>query len=190
MTLVLGIDPGSGGAFAVYDTQTRSLVGPIKDVPIWYQQVGKRRRPRIDALGVADLLETYELMGVGFIIMEAVGGHRGQNTAHAFTFGYGVGIVYMACFYSGIPFDTVPPQTWKQVLRVPGKSKADDTAIIARADELLPDSRRLWRGPKGGRLVDRAEAAMIAKYGGDEALSSLSPSEKIRERLKQADTGA
>lgn len=190
MTLVLGIDPGTTGAFAVYDTVTRSIVGDVKDMPVWYQTVGKRQRKRVDALAVAELFDTVELMGVELIVMEAVGGRRAQNAAHAFTFGYGVGIVYMAAFYSGIIIETVPPQTWKQLLRVPGKSKADDTAILQRADELFPSDRAKFRGPQGGKMIDRAEAAMIAKFGAEHVLATFDPKRPISEVYKAADTGA
>jgi hypothetical protein len=192
MTLVLGIDPGSSGAFAVYDTDTRALVGDVHDVPVWFQTVGKRKRKRVDALAIADLLDEFEVMGVELIVMEAVGGRKAQNAAHAFTFGYGVGIIYMACFYSGIVIETVPPQTWKQVLSVPGKSKADDSAIMARADELFPHDRQKFRGERGGKRIDRAEAAMIAKFGGDTILATLDPGADVEMRLAyaNADTGA
>lgn len=192
MTLVLGIDPGSSGAFAVYDTATRALVGEVYDTPVWYQTVGKRKRKRVDALAIADLFDEFEVMGVELVVMEAVGGRKAQNAAHAFTFGYGVGIIYMAAFYSGIVIETVPPQTWKQVLRVPGKGKADDSAIMARADELFPSDRQKFRGVKGGKRIDRAEAAMIAKFGGDEILQTLNPKADVELRLAyaNADTGA
>lgn len=192
MTLVLGIDPGSQGAFAVYDTTTRRLVGPVVDTPVWYQTVGKRKRPRIDAMAIADMFDTYDLMGVSLVVMEAVGGRTGQSASAGFAFGYGVGITYMSAFYSGIVIETVPPQTWKQVLNVPGKSKADDSAILARADELFPDDRAAFKGPKGGKKLDRAEAAMIAKYGGDHILMTLDPKADVENRLAyaNADTGA
>ncbi len=192
MTLVLGIDPGSSGAFAVYDTESRALVGEVYDTPVWYQTVGKRKRKRVDALAIADMFDEFEVMGVELVVMEAVGGRKAQNVAHAFTFGYGVGIIYMAAFYSGIVIETVPPQTWKQVLQVPGKSKADDSAIMARADELFPQDRAKFRGVRGGKNIDRAEAAMIAKFGGDTILQTLNPKADVELRLAyaNADTGA
>ena len=96
----------------------------------------------------------------------------------------------MAAFYSGIVIETVPPQTWKQLMNVPGKSKADDSAIMARADELFPVDRDKFRGDRGGKRVDRAEAAMIAKFGGDHILPTFNPNASIAELYKAADTGA
>jgi hypothetical protein len=192
MALVLGIDPGTSGAFALYSTDTRSVVGEIIDTPVWYQTVGKKKRKRVDAVGITEMFDTYTLMGVDLIVMEAVGGRRAQNAAHAFTFGYGVGIVYMAAFYSGIVMDTVPPQTWKQYLNVPGKSKADDSAILARAEELFPDAREQFRTKRGGKRIDRAEAAMIAKFGGDFIYDKTDPARDIEYAsvYRHMDTGA
>ena len=192
MTLVLGIDPGSSGAMAVYDTQSRSLVGKVYDMPIWWQTVGKRKRKRIDAMAIADLMDEFEVMGVELIVMEAVGGRGGESGSGSFAFGYGVGVLYMAAFYSGIVIESVPPQTWKQILNVPGKSKADDSAIIARANELFPNDRDKFKGPKGGKKLDRAEAAMIAKFGGDVILDTLNPQKDVELRIAYANaaTGA
>jgi hypothetical protein len=192
MTLVLGIDPGHGGAFAVYDTDTRRLVGDVIDCPTWLQVVGKRKRPRIDALAVADMFDVYVMMGVSLVVMEAVGGRPRQSAASGFVFGYTVGVTYMAAFYSGLVIETVPPQTWKQMMSVPGKARADDTAILARADELFPEDRAQFRGPSGGKKIDRAEAAIIAKFGGDIILPTFqgSPGVELRLAYRIADTGA
>lgn len=191
MTLVMGIDPGGEGAFAIYDTDTLKIVGDIWDMPIWYQTVGKARRKRVDALAVADIMDTASLMGVDMVVMEAVGGRKSQNAAHAFTFGYGVGIIYTAVIYQGLVLDTVPPSTWKQKMNVPGKTKAHDSAIVAKAEELFPDARRQFKGPKGGCKVDRAEAAIIAKYGGDIMLGNYKPYDvqATRDKYRNADTG-
>lgn len=190
MTLVLGIDPGANGAFAVYDTTSRRLVGPVQDVPVWFQTVSRKKRKRVDALAIADMFDEFEVMGVQLVVMEAVGGRGGQSAVAGFSFGYTVGVIYMAALYSGIVIETVPPQTWKQMLNVPGKSKADDTAIMARADELFPDDRMQFRGDRGGKKLDRAEAAMIAKYGGDFILSNIMAQKEIdiRAAYKNADT--
>ncbi|MFN3612577.1 hypothetical protein, partial [Tepidimonas sp.] len=108
---------------------------------------------------------------------------------------------YMACVIARLPIETVPPMTWKKLLSVPGKAKNEkagerDRQIVARADEILPDYRRMWRGPKGGILVDRAEAAMLAYFGlvhvlrtVQEPLKNRSDAE-YRLAYRNADTGA
>lgn len=185
MPLVVGIDPGNSGAFAVYDT-TSGLIMSIADMPTWYQQIGKKKRPRIDAVAVAEMFDTFELMSVELVVIEAIGGRPKQSASGGFVLGYGVGLIYMAALYSKIPLETIPPTTWKKVMNVPGKVKAEAGAIIARADELFPQSRQLFRGPRSGEKLDRAEAAMLAKYGGDYVLRTMGGGTDIR----NADTGA
>lgn len=190
--LVLGIDPGAGGAFAVYDPETRRIV-TVDDIPIWHQTVGKRKRRRIDMYAMAELFEKYEMLGVEIAIMEAVGGRTGQGAAAGFVFGYGVGLIYACAFYMKLVVETIPPASWKRVMNVPGKEKADNSAIIARANEMFPHDREHFYGVKGGLKVDRAEAAMIAKYGAEHLLSLRgisSVEEYQRMAIERADTGA
>lgn len=191
MTLVLGIDPGASGAFAVYDTETRRIVS-IEDMPVWYQTVGKRKRKRVDGLALADQFDMYEMMGVELVVMEAVGGRPRQGASAGFVFGYGVGMIYMAALYSRIIIETVPPAAWKKLMNVPGKSKGSDDDIMARADELFPNDRELLRGPNGGKKVDRAEAAMMAKFGAEHVLHTIGQIGDVELRLayQNAETGA
>ncbi len=183
MSLVLGIDPGHSGAFAVYDTDAQRIA-TMDDMPTWYQTVTKqRKRPRIDALAVADYFDTFEMMGVALIVLEAVGGRPSQGAGAAYVFGYGVGLLYMAGIYSRIPIETVPPATWKKLMGIQGKGKADDSAIMQRANELFPLDRDKFLTPRGGKRVDRAEAAMLAKYGGDYVLRTMGTTTDIENRL-------
>ena len=208
MAIVVGIDPGNGGAIAIYDSVKRDVVGDIMDMPIWYQSMGttkrkqrdgsyksiQRKRARIDGYALAEVFERFEMLGVELITMEAVGGRTGESGSGSFQFGYGVGMLYMASLYTGIPLETVPPQAWKQKLNVPGKAKADDTAILQRASEILPNCVAQFRGPKGGAKVDRAEAALIAKYGADFVLPTVDLSgdreAAVINSMTNADTGA
>lgn len=191
MPLILGVDPGANGAFAVYNTDTRRIVS-IDDMPSWFQSVGKKKRKRVDALALADMFDTYELMGVELVVMEAVGGRPGQSASAGFVFGYGVGLIYMAALYSRIVIETVPPSTWKKLLNVPGKAQGGDDDIMNRADELFPQDRHLFRGDRGGKKIDRAEAAMMAKFGADHVWHTLGQTNDVELRLayQRADTGA
>lgn len=195
MSLILGVDPGNNGALAVYDNDTRRIVS-IDDMPFWWQSVGKKKRKRVDAIALAEKFDTFEMMSVDLMVMEAVGGRTGQSASAGFVFGYGVGLIYMAALYNRLIIETVPPATWKKIMNVPGKLAADDTAILARADELFPHDRHLFRGPSGGKKIDRAEAAMIARFGADHILPTMGFAGKQVEdtELKlaygRADTGA
>lgn len=185
------MDPGGNGAFCVYDTETKRVVS-IDDMPVWYQTVGKKKRKRVDALALADMFDTYEIMGVELVVLEAVGGRPRQSASAAFVFGYGVGLIYMAALYSRIVIETVPPSSWKQIMNVPGKQRGTDDDIMARADELFPYDRHLWRGERGGKKVDRAEAAMLAKFGAEHVLHTIGQftDAELRLAYQNADTGA
>lgn len=200
---VLGVDPGGHGAFAIYNTDTRRI-SYIADMPIWHQAVGKKKRRRVDAIALAEMFELFDVFGIDLMVMEQVGGRTGQSASAGFVFGYGVGLIYMCALYNRFIIETTPPASWKRIMNVPGKKDADDSAIIARADELFPNDRGLWRGPQGGRLVDRAEAAMIAKFGADRVLPTMAHRQHDAEgvqvnsgwksdyafRVANADTGA
>lgn len=191
MTLILGVDPGASGAFAVYDNIAQRIIS-IEDMPVWYQTIGKKKRKRVDALALADMFDTYEMMGVELVVMEAVGGRPRQSASAAFVFGYGVGLIYMAALYSRIVIETVPPAGWKKILNVPGKQNGSDDDILSRADEIFPHDRHLWRGERGGKKVDRAEAAMLARFGADHVLHTLGQftDAELRLAYQNADTGA
>lgn len=168
MSLVLGIDPGGNGAFSVYG---RGIL-QCDDMPTFNMTVGKTTRKRVDAVGVIDLIETYKMMGVELAILEAVGGRPRQSASAAFVFGYSAGLVYMALIQARIPVETVAPQTWKKLMKLPGKKAKGANAekeyldtIKARCNELFPDAGPLFYGPRGGARVDRMEAAAMALFG-------------------------
>lgn len=194
MTLVAGIDPGTSGAIAVYNTETMRIIA-MYDIPVYHQTVGKKKRKRVDAVALVELFEFLGLLGVEFVVLEAVGGRPRQSASCGFVFGYTVGLLYMACMYKKLMVETVPPGTWKKILNVPGKTKGGDEDIIARADELFPHDRELWRGTRGGKKVDRAEASMMAKFGGDFVLPTMGPvahtiDAELELAYRKADTGA
>lgn len=188
--MILGIDPGAHGAFALYDPATGKLGGEIIDMPTWQQTVGRTKRTRIDPLALAEFFDTLPLLGVDLIVMEAVGGYGKQPGSAGFQFGYGVGLVAMCCVYARIPYETVIPSVWKQMLKVPGKKKASDDEIMQRACQIFAGDSAQFFGPQGGKKVDRAEAAMIARYGGEFLYPHMKKSIDFETLVRNADTGA
>jgi hypothetical protein len=201
---VIGVDPGGTGALAHYDIASNTL--DVEDMPVWSMAIGKgKTRKRIDGVALLEYFEMKKMMGVQLVMIEAVGGRPKQSASNAFVFGYGVGLIYMACVATRLPIETVPPQTWKKLMRVPGKGKKQaekenrtpkqtEGMIVQRADELFPAYSGLWRGPRGGYRLDRAEAAILARYAGDYAMRSTRPV-RIQDAEWQmvyrgADTGA
>lgn len=158
MALIAGIDPGLGGAFAVYDTTAEALVGAW-DMPVFKRIVNKRERKRLDLVAIHNTLAGFEVMGVDVLWIEDVAG-RGNQVGGA-TLSFGVGVIHGICTAIKLRLETVSPGAWKARMRAP----AGKEGATQRAEALFPRQRGLFRGPQGGKLDGRAEAAMIALYG-------------------------
>lgn len=185
--IVIGVDPGTGGALAAYDQASGML--DVSDIPHRMIPVGRTKRKRIDVVDLRDYMEMWKLMGCGLVMLEAPGPRPQQTQAAGFQLGYACGMIHMAASAARIPVTTVDPREWKKSMRLPGKvgrltkderdttvgdelkalkksrNDANANAIIARADELFPSHSHLFRGKMGGYKLDRAEAAVLAKYG-------------------------
>lgn len=168
MTLVAGIDGGLNGAIAIYDTTTPDRVVDLIDIPVLNMIVGGKKRHRIDRHGLFNHFEYLKMLDVKLVVVEAVGARPSQSGM--FVFGYTIGAIEMAIYITALPMESVDPRVWKRMYKLKGKTVDDDHTIIGVADAKLPGSRQLWRGPKGGMRVDRAEAALIAKFAGDHML--------------------
>lgn len=202
MTLIAGCDPGVSGAISVYDTDTKRIMS-ITDMPNWTETVGKKARTRIDTIALMELFDTLSLMSVEMLILEAVGGRPKQSASAGFVFGYTVGLIYMAAMYSKIMVETVPPKEWKKLMKIPGKAGGKDNAakkqaqgdIMKRVYEMFPNERQLFTGPKGGYYMDRADSALLAKFGGDFVYPTMGPlsrksDQELQLAYRNADTGA
>ena len=175
--IVIGVDPGAGGAFAVYDGVSSALLS-VEDTPHWFEKVGKTQRKRVDIPGLLDALGTVQLLcGAEALVTEKVNGWGGQGASGAFEFGWAAAAVYTSALALGLQVVVTPPAEWKFHMKVPGKrasvknagvtKKQIDAQIVKRADDLFPGHHAEWRGPKGGLRLDRAEAAMLARYGAE-----------------------
>ena len=169
---VLGIDPGGSGALALYSLPVRgkgdALFVPATleawDMPVNEITVGGSKRKRIDVAGVNELLDEICLLGdPDRIVIEQVGGMPGQ--ASGFAFGFGVGALHAVLIMRKLVFETVTPTKWKKEVKAP----KDKKEAVARAEELFPSHRALFRDTtktaKGALRPDRAEAALLAFYG-------------------------
>lgn len=196
----IGIDPGIGGALAHFEND--GLIDVI-DMPTFPMVINKKTRQRLDTVELNEYFALKKMMGVRIVILEAVGGRPKQSASGAFVFGYTVGVLFAMCIAHKLPIQTVPSAVWKKQMQVPGKKlpKSDKmdpryaSKIITRADELIPEHREKWRGPRGGFMVDRAEAALLGLYGVRYALRVPSAGQppgpaEFSMVYKHADTGA
>lgn len=155
MTLVAGCDPGFSGAFCLLDTETRHL--QMWDMPVVKKTVGKAVRSRMDMTGLEEMIA--RLAGVPLVTLEDPGARSRQ--AGQMAFGIGLGAIQYALHQARLRVEMIVPTKWKKALRVP----ADKKEAVLRAEEMFPLQRELFRGPRGGVMDGRAEAALIALYG-------------------------
>lgn len=166
----IGADPGATGALALY---ADGILLDVRDMPTYTAIVNKTERKRIDAHALIELFELWRMAGAHLALLEDVGGRKKQSAVNGFNFGFGAGVLYAALVAAQIPIDYVTAQRWKTVMRVPGKAGGGAEArqalsqIEHRAKECFPAQTQLFYGERGGKRIDRMEAALIAKYAAD-----------------------
>lgn len=170
--LVVGVDPGVSGAFALLDTGNRTL--DVFEMPRLTVRVGKTDRPRVDLDATFALGAALGAFNPDFAVHEKVQGFGGQNAAAAFVFGGAACAAEMGIIAGRIPRRYVQPDTWKKRL---GISSEKENAVL-EANRLFPDYTSLFASIRGVRTkeqgIGNAEAALIAYYGATHLCSSLS----------------
>jgi hypothetical protein len=150
--LVLGVDPGLGGAFALYDPHAQALIA-VEDMPT-HEIRGKRH---LDVYGLAQKIEKWAGR-TRFAIIEEVKSAPHQGVASTFKFGFVTGVVTGIIAAHYIPSKTIPPAVWKLALGLPhGKD-----ASRKRASEMFPRQADLFSRSKDD---GRAEALLLAVFG-------------------------
>ena len=145
--IYIGIDPGAKGGYAVIEN------GYVRAYP-WD-----------DALFVSDMngaksLAIQENKGI-VAAVEKVGAVHGNGIVSTFTFGKNAGYIEGVLSALGIPYQLVPPATWKREFSLIGKDKR---ASVATCHKLFPDVD-LRRTEKCRTASDgKAEALLIAEW--------------------------
>ncbi len=162
---VLGIDPGTKGAIAVYDGQTLE----VHDIPVIKVQRGGKGRSEIDEPAFARMIDCIAKEHVTRAWIEQVGAFPTDGAVSAFAFGRAYGVILGVVAAHFIPRELVSPQTWRRGTGVQRAQKGDKAPSILRATELFPGSSGLWAAVRGNGDADiragRAEAALIAVHG-------------------------
>lgn len=150
---VIGIDPGLGGAIALYELAYNKLT--VWDCPVYRP---KERAASIDDVNLAVLIGNIKREGSTHVYLERAQAVLGMGLPSAFNYGAGYGVYRGIIAAYQLPLTLVQPQKWKKTLALP----KDKTVCRRRASELFPASAHYF-----GRKKDdgRAEAALIAWYG-------------------------
>jgi crossover junction endodeoxyribonuclease RuvC len=158
--IVIGVDPGLGGAIAAV-TQHRLL--DVDDMPT--EDMGGKAtvKRRVSCSLLATLLRDYRARYGGeewLVVMERVSAGSGQGVASAFSFGDSYGAVRGVVQTMRMRMELVTPSQWKQSLKVPKDKNVARTIASTR----WPESAAHFARKKDD---GRAEAALIAQYGLD-----------------------
>ena len=158
--IVLGIDPGVSGAYAIYDTSTGTIFAA--DAPT----VGKD----LDAAGFAAEIAKWK---PDRAVIERVGSMPNQGLSSTFRFGVAYGVVQGVVAAQNIPVEFATPGKWKAYDGLasslpPGPARKQDLKEKSRerALHLWPARSELFRRKKDD---GRAEAALLAKFCADGA---------------------
>lgn len=177
MTLFLGIDPGTHGAWACIDTHKHEL--RCGDLPI--TRSGPNKKPHLDAPALLFVLRAF---APDQAYIEEVFSSPQMGVVSAFTFGENFGACMGVLAALDCPITKTRPSLWKAQLRVP----ADKKLSRARASELFPRCGDIY-WPRAGH-DGRAEAAMIALYGAlAEGATFTRPLEPVDAPLHQKEFG-
>jgi crossover junction endodeoxyribonuclease RuvC len=152
--IVLAIDPGVQGAFAVLNADG---VVALDDLPV--HQVrhprGKKLRAELSLHGICVLLRQHD---PDHVFLERVGPMPKQGLSSTWRFAFSAGGIYGVVVANGRACTFVAPQVWQRHHRI---SSAPDEAI-QRAMQLFPAL-----APRLARKRDehKADAVLIAVYG-------------------------
>ena len=147
--VILGCDPGIGGALALIDTTAWTIA--VTDMP---QEIGKASRKAVSPTLTA---QTIAAAGADFSFVEDVWSSPQAGVASSFAFGRGLGIV-LGAVAATTSLTLVKPTVWKAGLQVP----RDKNQARARAQQLFPSAAKVFARAKDD---GRAESALIAFWG-------------------------
>lgn len=151
--LIVGVDPGLGGALAVIEGDEVIL---LQDLPT-VQFSNARIKRRLDGAGMAQMLEPFA-GDISMAIVEKVAARPGEAPSGAFSFGYSSGCIAGVLGALQVPITTVQPATWKKAMGL----GPDKDLSRSRALELFPKMAPMLARKKDH---DRAEALLLAAWG-------------------------
>ena len=145
--IIIGIDPGVTGAYAVHNGGSLSFV---EDLPVL--------NGRIDGGSLADLLAAYD-PEITTVYLEDTHAMPKNGSIASYSLGLNTGVIIGVVQSLRHPLVRVRPHAWKQKM---GVTKIDKNGIRGIVRELYPAHAERFK-----RVMDhnRAEAVLISRYG-------------------------
>lgn len=157
--VIVGIDPGTSGAIAVYHCGCQlhdPAAAHLYDMPTVKAKRGKAALD-VDVKGLREILRRWQ---PDLVVVEQVQSRPRQ--AGQFAFGTNYGRILGCVEAMQLSLVHVSAQAWKQALQLRG---ADKTQSVLLAATLFPGAKDRLYGPRGAALDGRAEALLLAFYG-------------------------
>jgi len=151
--VLIGIDPGLGGAIAVLDHA--GMLRALADTPVLTLSTRRGMKHEYDVPGLVALLAPYRGTQTHVIIEEAQA-MPGQGTRSMFQIGLGFGVWLAMLGALGLAHTRVRPHVWKRTLRL--TSNKEQARL--RAMQLFPTADLRRKKDHG-----RAEALLLGYYG-------------------------
>lgn len=147
--IYIGVDPGKSGGYAVIDREESSK-GTVFAKPMDNKAFVDDMRFIAEAFSASEMR----------CCLEKVGAMPGQGVTSMFSFGTGYGFIQGVLTAFGIPYQLVPPQTWKKAFSL----NSDKQTSIEVCQRLFPDVS-LMRTDRCKKPHDgMAEALLMAEY--------------------------
>lgn len=149
MGVIVGIDPGLEGAYALFDVDSGYI--QLGDLPT----SGDKTKRQIEGAILRDILTCHQVEAV---IVELVGAMPKQGISSTFRFGQATGEVLGVVKGMRLPLWRVTPQAWKKHFGLIGKEKEDGRQLA------------IHRFPKAASMMarkmdhGRADALLIAAH--------------------------
>lgn len=145
--IYIGIDPGKNGGYAVINTESVNVI-----VNPWDEH-----RFKNDMKFFSSAFEPGEEIRC---CLEKVGAMPGQGVTSMFSFGTGYGFIQGVLTAFEIPYQLVPPQTWKKAFSL----NSDKQTSIEVCQRLFPNVN-LYRTERCKKPHDgMAEALLMAEF--------------------------
>jgi crossover junction endodeoxyribonuclease RuvC len=146
--IVVGIDPGVTGAFAVHE---RGALTAVEDLPVF--------DGRIDGLALCEILCSLGDPGEIVVYLENTQAMPKNGSMASYSLGLNTGIIIGVVQSLRYPLVRVRPPMWKKKMGLTGADKNATRGIVR---ELYPMHADLF-----ARVMDhnRADAVMISRYG-------------------------
>ena len=154
---ILGIDPGLYGALAFVEMVAGTPRCQIVDMPTTPTLVNGVLRNRMNKAALDELFSLKQHT-IRCVVIEDVHALPKDGPVQAFTFGYGLGLIHMACQVYDLSVVNAPPHTWKAKYGL----TSDKDKSRAMASRFFPHNAGMWTRKKDD---GRAEAALLGLLG-------------------------